>query len=75
MVFISFINLRVVQNSGKVKSKLSSDGKISSSLISNNCASCFNRIDFIVIPSYIELPWVKKVLQIFDNDNENFKNT
>ena len=24
---------------------------------SNNYVSCFNRIDFVVIPSYVELPW------------------
>ena len=25
--------------------------------MSNNYAPCFSRIDFVVIPSYIELPW------------------
>ena len=24
---------------------------------SNNYVPCFNRIDFVVIPSYVELPW------------------
>ena len=28
--------------------------------ISNNCAPSFNRIDFVVIISYIELPWLEK---------------
>ena len=28
--------------------------------MSNNYASCFNRIDFVVMPSYIELPWINQ---------------
>ena len=27
--------------------------------IGNNYAPCFNRIDFVVIAFYIELPWIK----------------
>ena len=26
--------------------------------MSNNYAPCFNKIDFVVIPSYIELTWL-----------------
>ena len=33
--------------------------------MSKNYATCFNRIDFAVIPSYIELPWLYHVLTLF----------
>ena len=32
--------------------------------MSNYYAPCFYRIDFVVIPSYIELPWVYLLLTL-----------
>ena len=35
--------------------------------MSNNYASYFNRIDFVVILSFIELPWSNGTLQLLKN--------
>ena len=38
--------------------------------MSNNYVPCLNRIDFVVIPSYVELPWILLVTKFKKLRNE-----
>ena len=76
MTFLSFVNLNAVQRSKKVTLYLY-DETLSLLIkkawcnaffyitlgkqMSNYYAPCFYKIGFVVIPSYIELPWSEKV--------------
>ena len=46
--------------------------------VSNNYAPCFNRINFVVIPSYIELPWYQGCTTSYKfrqwDEKENWRN-
>ena len=41
--------------------------------MSNYYAPCFYKIDFVVILSYIELPWFKKSVYFYVTVTENFE--
>ena len=43
--------------------------------MSSNYAPCFNRIDFVVIASYIELPWLYKEKSKSKVFKSSFKHT
>ena len=63
MNFISFVNLDVVQKSEKAWCTctfLNHFREVSNNSVSNNYAPWFNRIDFVVIPLYIELTWLRQ---------------